>query len=178
MPWRPFTSIFRTAVTALSFGSLVMMSTGCSPKAPTMRVNGANFEGISATLGLPPTIGALLRIFVSGENENSFDIQIRGVRGDVIMLNGRYRLPVQTAVGTWLPSDRATPFSFTVNVPVQTGFAILSDTVTMGCIPYSFQGVADVTATSTFRLDKDNYPVSQSGCIPRQSLLMAIPGGR
>lgn len=176
MPRRHLFPTIRTAAAALGFLTLSMTSIGCTPKAPIMHVNGAQIEGASVTLGLPPSIGAIMRVYVYGENQNSFDIQIRGVRGEVQMMNGRYRLPVSMALGTWLPSDRSTPFSFNVNIPVQTGLAILRESALMTCVPYTLQGVADVTATSTFRLDKDNYPVSQSGCIPRQSLLMAFPG--
>lgn len=175
MPRRPSPSLFRSAIAALGILALAT-SSGCSPKAPLMRVNGAQIEGASIAMGLPG-IGAIMRVYVLGENQNSFDIQIRGVRGEVQMLNGRYRLPVSMALGTWLPSERTTPFNFSINIPVTVGIAILHESVTMACIPYTLQGVADVTATSTFRLDRDNYPISQNGCIPRQALLSAMPGG-
>jgi len=174
MPRRlPLLSSLRGTALALGLAALALGPAGCSTKDPIMRVQGAQITG--GTLTIPPfSLGVTMQIYVSGENQNSFDIQLRGIRGQVAMMNGRYQLPVSSALGVWLPSDRTTPFQFPVNVPVQAGLAILGESLGMTCIPYTLQGYADVTATSTFKLNQDNYPVTQSGCIPRAALVNAL----
>jgi len=177
MPRRlPLLSALRGTALALGLAALALGPAGCSTKDPIMRVQGAQITGGSIGIQFPGFIsaGVNMLIYVSGENQNSFDIQLRGIRGQVAMMNGRYILPVSTPLGVWLPSDRTTPFQFPVNVPIQAGLGILSESRGMTCIPYMLQGSADVTATSTFKLNQDNYPVIQSGCIPRAALVSAL----
>lgn len=166
---------------ALGLLALSAVTTGCGPKDPIMRVNGSSIRGgqfVISALPFPMVNGdALMEVNISAENPNGFDVQVRGVRGQVHMMNGRYVLPVSMALGNWLRADNTTTFNVPVRVPLGVGLNILRESVTMACIPYTVQGVADVTATSTFKLEKDNYPFNQAGCIPRQALLMAFPGG-
>jgi hypothetical protein len=166
---------------ALGLLALSAVTTGCAPKDPIMRVNGSSIKGGQLVIGTFPfpraSVDALMEVYVSAENPNGFDVQVRGVRGQVMMMNGRYVLPINMALGNWLRAESTTPFNIPVNVPLNVGLGILRESVTMACVPYTVQGVADVTATSTFQLEKNNYPFSQAGCIPRQALLAAFPGG-
>lgn len=170
-----FSSLLRGAALAASLTALAATSGGCTPKAPILTVQGAQIGGGSVGITFPGGISANVRmiIFLSAQNENSFDIQVRGTRGQVSMLGGRFVLPVSAALGVWLPSDQSTAFQVPVEVPIGTALAVLQSTYGMSCIPWTVQGVADVTATSTFKLDQDNYPFAQSGCIPRQALVNA-----
>lgn len=182
---RRFPTLLSRALSTAGLLACALLASGCTPKNPIMRVNAAEIRGgqVGVSVGslfpipMPKvSVDALMRVYVAGENQNSFDIQIRGVRGQVMMMN-RYTIPISTPLGAWLQADSTTPFSFDVTVPVATGLAILRESSMMGCIPYTLQGSADVTATSTFKLERDNYPISQSGCIPRAAMMAAFPGG-
>jgi hypothetical protein len=180
MRLRALPSILQNAALALGLLALAIANSGCGPKEPIMRVNGSSLKGGQFVFGTYPfpraSVDALMEVYVTADNPNSFDLQVRSVWGQVT-LNNRHQLPINMALGTWLPADRTTAFSVPVNVPFNTGIAILRESVSMTCVPFRVQGYADVTATSTFRLKKDNYPFNQNGCIPRQQLLMAFPGG-
>jgi hypothetical protein len=181
MRLRALPSALQNAALALGLLALATASSGCGPKDPIMRVNGSTLKGGQFVVGTFPfpraSVDALMEVYVTADNPNGFDLQVRGVRGYIFMMNGRHQLRLDMPLGVWLPADRTTAFSVPINIPVATGIQILRESVTMTCVPFTVQGVADVTATSTFRLNKDNYPFNQNGCIPRQQLLMAFPGG-
>lgn len=163
----------RAALALLLAGTAALGLAGCGVKEPTLQVQSASIAGGTATLGLPPQIGVVMAVYVSAKNENSFDIQVRGARGTLFMMNS-YQIPISTSLGTWLKSDSTTSFVVPITIPLQTAIALLGGSLSVACIPYSVQGVADVTATSTFKLERDNQPLTQSGCLPRQTLLSAV----
>ncbi len=43
-------------------------------------------------------------------------------------------------------------------------------------IPYRFAGRADVTATRTFQIEKDDYSIDVNGSIPRWQMEAAMRG--
>ncbi|RYE84665.1 MAG: hypothetical protein EOO75_17845, partial [Myxococcales bacterium] len=164
----------RAALALLLAGAVALGAAGCGVKDPSLQVQGASIAGGTATFGLPPTIGVIMAVQMSAKNENSFDIQVRGARGTVALMNGVFQVPISTAIGTWLKSDSTTSFIVPVTIPLQTAIALLGSSLNVACIPYAVQGVADVTATSTFKLERDNQGFNQNGCIPRQTLLSAV----
>ena len=57
-----------------------------------------------------------------------------------------------------------------VEVPITTSLAVLSETVHTPMVNYHFTGTADVTATRTFQLEKDDYSVNEQGVISRDQI--------
>ena len=62
-----------------------------------------------------------------------------------------------------------------VTVPIDLGLRLLRESYTTPTVPFRVVGTADVTATRTFQIEKDNYSVDESGTFSRQQLEMAIP---
>jgi hypothetical protein len=70
----------------------------------------------------------------------------------------------------WLPAGRTTTVTVPVQIPLVTAAQLTREALTSAVIPFEFQGRADVTATSTFKIERDDYVVSERGTIPRQQL--------
>ncbi len=142
---------------------------GCVEK-PTMKLHHADVAGLAVSL--PPNVGVLLQIHVDVHNPNSYDVAVRAVRGQVV-LAGRHTVPVNfTAAGEglWLDSDKTTRVIVPVEVPMTTSLAVLNESVLATVVPYHFTGRADVTATRSFKLEKDDYSVSENGVISREQI--------
>ena len=94
------------------------------------------------------------------------------MRGRTIIL-GRYEVPVDYRAegnGIWLKADKTTHIRVPVIVPVDVALAILRESLSQPMIPYRFIGRADVTATSTFETERDDYSVNESGMVPRKMI--------
>lgn len=172
MPGSPLAFARRTsrwlAVALTLVGALSLQ--GCAPKNPQLRVQGANVTG--AWITFPFAAGVRVDVVTSAENPNGFDLQVRNVRGQVVFQNQNV-IPINVPnLNMWLPAERTTTFAFPTAIPIDVGLRLLS--MNVPCIGYTVQGEADVTATSTFKLERNNYPFNQSGCIPRATLLNAI----
>ncbi len=142
-----------------------------------MRVNHAEVSGVS--LGFPPSVSVVMTVFVDVYNPNSYDVAVRAVRGTVI-LAGRYTLPLDWRVpgeGVWLASDATTSVRVPVTIPVDMALAIVREAYQAPSVAYRFMGRADVTATRTFKLEKDDYSVDEQGWIPRQQIEQALRMG-
>lgn len=143
-----------------------------------MKINHAEIHGVRVML--PPSINVLMTLFVDVYNPNSYDVAIRAVRGQVV-LAGRHAMPVEFTApnpeGAWLAANSTTSVAVPLNIPAPIGLAILAESLASPEIPYHFTGRADVTASRTFRLEKDDYSVDESGSISRQQLEIAIRGG-
>lgn len=149
--------------------------TGCVSK-PTMKLNHAEVSGVRIGLSIPPQIGVVLLVVVDVYNPNSYDVAVRAVRGQSILAN-RYQLPVDFRAdgdGLWLPSKQTTTVRVPVQMPVQLALAILNESYNTPMIPFRIQGKADVTATRTFALEKDDYSIDESGYISRQQIESAV----
>ena len=174
---RPVSSVARriAPVLAIAFGAC--LCTACVTK-PSMRINHAEVSGVR--IAFPPSLGVLMTIYVDVFNPNSYDIAIRAVRGQVLLAN-RYTLPVDfrpAGDGVWLGSNSTTSVAVPVTIPMQVGLAVMGETLTTPMIPYHFSGKADVTATRTLQLEKDDYSVSEDGAIPRQQIDMVLRSNR
>ncbi len=151
-------------------------ASGCASK-PTMRLNHAEVSGM--TLGFPPSLSVVMTVFVDVYNPNSYDVAIRAVRGTVVLAN-RYTLPMDWRVpgeGVWLTADATTSVRVPVQIPVDLAMAILREAYQAPSVSYRFMGRADVTATRTFKVEKDDYAVDESGWIPRQQIENALRMG-
>ena len=76
--------------------------------------------------------------------------------------------------GVWLPSDRTTLVRVPVAVPADLALAILRETYSSPMIQYRFRGRADVTATRTFQIERDDYSVDEYGVVSRRQIEAAI----
>ena len=127
---------------------------------PTVNVRDAELRGLSAW-------GLSVMILLQVRNDNSYDVQVRNVNVNVTF--GRSMvLPVAFALNQWLPSHQTTWISVPVTIPWQSIPGLVAETTGNYAIPYYVRGVADVTATRAFGIERDNYPVDQGGSIPRQ----------
>jgi hypothetical protein len=165
----------RTSRIAALAAFLALLGPACVHE-PTMRLNHAEINGIR--IAFPPSLGVLMTVVVDVHNANSYDVAVRAVRGRVV-LGGRYTLPVDFRAdgeGLWLPSDQTTQVRVPVSVPVDLAWTILRESFTSAVIPYRFTGKADVTATRTFRLERDDYSVDEQGVVSRQQIEAALRG--
>ena len=148
---------------------------GCVSK-PTMHLNHAEISGAQLAV-FPPAIGILMTVVVDVYNPNSYDVAIRAMRGQVVMGYNHW-LPVDfrpPGNGVWLASDRTTSVRVPVSVPLELGLALLRESAQSPFIPYRLTGRADVTASSTFRVESDDYAVDEQGTISRDQIAAIIP---
>ena len=161
---------------ALALAGLVVSAAACVQK-PTMKLDHAEISGVR--VGFPPALGVLMNIVVAVDNPNSYDVAIRAVRGQVI-LAGTYTLPVDFRAqgnGVWLRAGVISKVAVPVDIPVQLAIQLLQSGMSVPTITYRFIGHADVTATSTFQLEKDDYSVNEWGIMTRQQLAAALGWG-
>jgi hypothetical protein len=153
----------------------VVATWGCVSK-PTMHLNHAEISGAQLAT-FPPSIGILMTVVVDVYNPNGYDVAIRAMRGQVVMA-GKYMLPVDFHApgnGLWLASDRTTSVRVPVSIPLDLGMALLRESVAAPFIPYRLTGRADVTASSTFRVESDDWAVDEQGTISRQQIAAILP---
>jgi|GEM_PF-672533 len=168
-PRRPLGALSLAFVVTL----LALSAAGCASK-PTMKLNHAEISGVK--LGFPPTVSVVMTMVVEVYNPNSYDVAIRAMRGTVV-LQDRYTLPIDFrpgGEGVWLPSDATTPVRVPITIPVDLALQLLRETYTSPMISFRVIGTADVTATRTFKIEKDNYSVDERGSVTRQQLEIAL----
>ena len=139
-----------------------------------MRLHHAEITGIR--IGFPPSLGVLMTVVINVYNPNSYDVAVRAVRGQVVLGN-RYTLPVDFRAdgnGVWLPSDATTAMRVPIVVPAALALALVREALYSPMIPYRFSGRADVTATSTFQIEKDDYSFTVWGSLSRQQIEAAL----
>ena len=141
-----------------------------------MHLNHAEISGAQLAT-FPPGIGIVMTVVVDVYNPNSYDVAIRAMRGQVVMGNN-YSLPVDFRApgnGVWLAAERTTSVRVPISIPLDLGLALLRDSAAAPFIPYRLTGRADVTASSTFRIESDDYAVDEQGTISRQQIAEIIP---
>ena len=153
-------------------------STACVHK-PEMHLDHAEISGVQlATMPpLPPTIVVVMTVVIRVYNPNSYDVAVRAVRGQTV-LGGEYAVPVAFQAppdGVWLPAGQTTQVRVPINVPMQVAIGIAQRGMAAPTVDYRFIGTADVTATHSFKLEKDNYAVDETGTITRGDMLAVIP---
>jgi hypothetical protein len=138
---------------------------GCVQR-PSILMHHAEVTGIS-------TYGVSFIIYLQVHNDNGYDIQIRHVNCNVTIGRGYVLGPIDFMPNTWLPSNRDTFLAVPVTIPWTLVPSLASETMGAYAIPYQVKGTADVTATRTFGVERDNYPIDQVGSVPRQTVLNA-----
>ena len=140
-----------------------------------MKLNHAEISGVR--LGFPPTVGVVMTMVLDVYNPNSYDVAVRAMRGTAVMAE-RYTLPIDFRPGgdgVWMASKATTTLRVPVTVPIDLALTLLRESFASPTIPFRVTGTADVTATRTFQIEKDNYGVDESGTFTRQQLEMAMP---
>jgi hypothetical protein len=167
--------VTRRALTVLTLAFLALLSVGCVSK-PTMHLNHAEISGVQMST-YPPGLVVAMTVVVDVYNPNSYDIAIRAMRGQAILAD-LYMVPVDfrpPGDGLWLGSERTTPVRVTVNVPIETAIAIVNQSMMTPVIPYRLAGKADVTASRTLNLEKDDYSLDERGTLSRDQIIAVIP---
>jgi hypothetical protein len=163
----PFLAVLTLALCAVGVS-------GCASK-PTMKLNHAEISGVQ--IAFPPSVGVVMTIVLDVYNPNSYDVAVRAMRGTATMAN-KYTLPVDFrpgGEGVWMAANATTSMRVPVTVPVDLALTLLRESYTSPVVPFHVVGAADVTATRTFKIEKDNYAVDEVGSFSRDQLAMAIP---
>jgi hypothetical protein len=158
---------------ALALALLASLSGACVHK-PTVELDHAEINGVR--IAMPPSVNILMTIYLRVNNPNSYDVAIRAVRGQVLLAY-HYTLPVDLRAngdGIWLGASSTTPVAVPVTIPGDLALALLRETLTTPAIAYEFVGRADVTASRTLQVEKDDYSVKESGSVSRDQLERSI----
>lgn len=151
----------------------LLTSAACTPEVqfPTWHVQEVTFSGVEVHTD-PVAVDLMLDLKLDATNPNQFDLKVRTLRGNLTL--DRHVLPVLIQPDLWLLSGQKTAFSVPVAVSAETALKLVGEAVLAECIPYKFEGSVDVTASQTQRIQRDGYPLSHEGCIPRRSLREVI----
>ncbi len=152
-----------------------MLALGCVSK-PTMKLHHAEVSGVQ--LGFPPQLSVVVTSVVEVKNPNSYDVAIRAMRGTLV-LAGKHSLPLDFKPGgdgIWLAADRVTTVRVPVTVPASLALQIVREAYTTPMIPFRIMGKADVTASRTFQLERDDYEVNEQGSLSREQVEASMRG--
>jgi hypothetical protein len=117
--------------------------------------------------------GISMDVYLRVNNENSFDVQVRNVRVQTYLQNRWELPPMAYSPNQWLPADGTTIVVAPVLIPWPLVGPLLAETAMSETISYRVRGAADVTAIRSLGIQSDNYPVDESGTIPRIAVLQA-----
>ncbi|MFT3767105.1 MAG: hypothetical protein QM820_16535 [Minicystis sp.] len=134
---------------------------------PKVTVHHAELRGLS-------TYGLQVMILLQVRNDNSYDVQIRNINCNVTFGRGMNLGPITYSPNQWLPSHQTTWVQVPVTIPWQAIPSLVAETTGSYAIPYHVKGLADVTATRAFGIERDNYPVDEGGSIPRQMVVDSV----
>ncbi|MEM9693856.1 MAG: hypothetical protein AAGA56_15015 [Myxococcota bacterium] len=167
---RPLLGTSRTVRALLLLGTLLTLI-GC-PKQPQMRLYGAGLGGIPGPQGIP------LSLSVEVKNPNGFDVQVRNVRVSML-IEKKYQLPpIVYSPNVWLRAGTATIVRVPITIPWHMIQPLGATTVGSSIINYRVMGDADVTATSSLKIDDDDYEIDDKGQMNRNEVLgAALRGG-
>jgi len=172
-PFDPYA--VRRTLAALAALAVLVTGSGCVSK-PTMHLDHAEISGVQLAT-LPPSIDVVMTIFLDVYNPNGYDLAVRAVRGQTV-LAGRFPLPVDYHApgdGLWLPAHQQTTVRVPLSVPLPLVFQLVQEAMASPLIPYRFQGKADVTATRSLQLEKDDYGVDDQGTVTRDQMMAVLP---
>ncbi len=146
------------------FALALLLTTVACVQSPKVRLHSAGFQGANLT-------GAVLDVVIEIHNPNAFDIQVRDVTAETTFA-GRYSLPpIVLHPNQWLPAGRSTQVHVPTTLPWLMIPPILAETILSPKVTYTVRGNANVTATRTFGIEEDNYPIQLTGEMPRQMMV-------
>jgi hypothetical protein len=168
-------SASRRALAVLAAVAGLVSGSGCVSK-PTMHLNHAEISGVQLAT-LPPSVDVVMTIVLDVYNPNGYDVAVRAVRGQTIMAD-RFPLVVDyhaPGEGLWLPAHQLTSVRVPISLPLPLAFQLVQEALASPVIPYRFQGKADVTATRSLQLERDNYGVDEQGTVTRDQMMAVLP---
>lgn len=152
----------------LAAAAMCLAATACV-ETPKVRLHHADIQGASLA-------GAVIDVVIEIQNPNAYDIQLRDLTAETTFA-GQYRLPpIVIHPNQWLPAGRATQVHVPTTLPWLMIPGILAATVLSPQVTYNVRGSANVTATRTFGIEEDNYPIDLNGTMPRQMMLNLSTG--
>jgi hypothetical protein len=148
-------------VTALGLGAA-----GCSAERPTLRLHHAELRSASLR-------GIGLDVYLTVDNPNSFDIEIRNVRVTVTFAE-KYALPtIDYSPNQWLAAGQSTVVRVPVAIPFTLVPGVVQEARQSPTLKYTVKGSADVTAVRALGVERDNHPIDETGTLVRDDLLAA-----
>ena len=139
-------------------------------------ISGVQLATLPASLNLA-NLDLVMTVVLDVYNPNGYDVAVRGVRGQAVLAD-QYPLPVLFQAppnGIWMPAGQTTPVRVPISVPLQVALLLAQKSFNSSTIPYRFTGTADVTASRTFHLEKDNYSFDEYGVITRAQMIAVLP---
>jgi hypothetical protein len=161
---------------ALALVLVLALALGACVHDAVVRLNHAELSGVQMA-AFPPRIGVQLTMVVDVTNPNSFDVGLRGMRGQVVLLE-KYTLPISyqpPPPAPWLPAGRTTTLRIPVDMPIEMAIALLREAYVQPVIGFHVTGVVDVTGSSTFKMDRDNFPTDLRGTVTREQIQGVVP---
>ena len=119
---------------------------------PNVKLDHAELNGFQVA-AFPPQIGVRLTVVVNITNTNSFDVALRGMRGQV-MLGEKYPLPITYVApppGIWLRAGQATPMRLPVDMPIELAIALLREAFASPVIGFHVTGSSTSPARAPSR---------------------------
>ena len=149
---------------ALFAGALLGLAASGCVETPRVRLHHADIQGASL-------MGAVIDVVIEIQNPNSYDIKLRDITAETTFA-GKYNLPpIVMHPDLWLPAGQTTQVHVPTTLPWLMIPGILAETVLSPKVTYRVHGSANVTATRTFGIEEDNYPLDLQGEIPRQLMV-------
>ena len=156
-------------VAALLVGALP----GCvQPKHPKLHVTHASFTGVDLSVR-PLSVRLHLELTVLAENPNSFDLKATRVKGTTTIAE-KHEVPVELHPDAGVRANASSTFAVPIAIPAEMIPSLAKEALLHPCIPYKFEGTVDLVATSTFELERRDYPLKKEGCLAREKLLAVI----
>ena len=153
----------RALLLPILVGLVALGATGCVEQ-PVIAIHHVEVPGAGA-------FGVNVTIVLQVRNPNSYDVQIRGVRCNVTFGRGTVLGPIEFAPNQWLRANQTTLVAVPVSIPWTLMPALAAESAGGYSIPYQVHGMADVTATSSLNIERNNYPIHESGFVSRQMVV-------
>jgi LEA14-like dessication related protein len=154
---------------AVLASALCLAATACV-ETPTVRLHHADFQGASLT-------GAQLDVVIEIQNPNTYDIKLRDLTAETTFAEKYALPPIVIHPDQWLPAGQATMVHIPAVLPWLMIPGILKETLFSPEVTYRVKGTANVTATRTFGIQEDNYPMDLRGTMPR-TLIVNLGTGK
>lgn len=110
-------------------------------------------------------------------NAYPIDVQIRAMRVSAVIEGSLQLPPIVESPNVWLRSNTKTNVTVSVFIPWNLVPRLLSQTLGHTVLEYRVRGLADITATQAFRIERDDYEVDEKGKVSRAELLAAAALG-
>ena len=143
-----------------TFALSLALASGCVSK-PVIALHHADLKEVSIQ-------GLDLKVVIQISNPNAYDVEVRNVHAQVTIA-GKFRLdPIDVQPNKWLPAGETTLVTVPVSIPWTMVPGLVAETLGTPEVKYRVTGVADVTATRAFGIEKNNYPLDEEASLPRQ----------